>query len=312
MDLEYSWFKRKIKELTGLDLEHYRPEQMRRLADKMIDQSGARNYVDFINRLKSDPSLVAGVRDSLTINVSHLFRDPDKWNTLRELLPELITSAATGHHPREFRAWSAGCSIGAEPYTLAILLQELLAESKLPPFKYSILCTDIDTGMLARAKDGIFADRDVQLVQPPLLEKHFRRIDKPDRDWARGAPNAAYHEATPELRAAMRFKIHNMLNDRFDRDFDLIMCRNVLIYFNREAKERLFNGFSDSLAPHGLLFIGGTEIVFTPWEFGLKNMSMCFYRKAERRSTPPTHKKPAEPHGETEPPPDTKGAESHG
>ena len=281
MDLEYSWFKRKIHEIAGIDLDSYRPEQMRRLMDRMLDQRGARNYVEFIKYLKGGPDRIQEFKDSMTINVSSLFRDYSKWMELNPFLVESIRkkSAAAGAAPLTFRAWSAGCSIGAEPYTLAMLLQELSIQPGEPRFSYDILCTDIDPTILHRAEDGIFTDKETGETPRRLVRKYFEEIPPPATAWVGKSMASVFYRALPELRKHLRFKIHNMLEDKCEKGFDLIICRNVLIYFTGDTKKRLIERFRDALSGDGLLFLGGTEVIFTPAELGLVSVATCLYKK---------------------------------
>ncbi|MFH1540072.1 MAG: protein-glutamate O-methyltransferase CheR [bacterium] len=290
MDLEYNWFKRKIHEIAGIDLDSYRPEQMKRLMEKALDQAGAKNYVEFIKQIKGSPVKIQQFKDDLTINVSSLFRDLDRWMELNKFIPGIISGkiAAEGggiktenRDAPTLRAWSAGCSIGAEPYSLAILLEEYAASPAARQFSYSIFCTDLDREMVHRAKEGVFTDKETAEIPARLLQKYFRRIERPDSAWARKSVASQFYGAAPEIRSNLKFRIHNLLDERWEKGFDLIICRNVLIYFTREIKHRLFEKFGEALVAGGMLFIGGTEVIFTPGEFGLKNVTTGFYRKAE-------------------------------
>ena len=275
MDLEYSWFKRKILEQTGVDLNSYRPVQMRRIVDKLVDKAGARNYVDYVKKLQANPDMIQEFRDSMTINVSHLFRDLERWNDLKDLLPALVDAAGD----RTVRAWSAGCSIGAEPYTLAVLFQELARRRQNRPFSFSILCSDIDNSMLDRARDGVFIDKETREVPPALLNRYFKNAPPPRRSWARACSADVFFGAVPALKKNLDFKNHNLLNDPWDSGFDLIVCRNLLIYFNNDVKEELFHKFQDALLPGGMLFIGATEVIFSPSKYGLSSVNTGIYRK---------------------------------
>ncbi|MFA6451804.1 MAG: protein-glutamate O-methyltransferase CheR [bacterium] len=282
IDLEYEWFKKKIKTISGIDLDSYRPDQMKRLMSKALDKSGARNYVEFIKQLENSPANIQAFRDSVTINVSSLFRDAQRWNELNKHLPELVRDVVAGKgggDSKTFRIWSAGCSIGAEPYTLAILMEELAALQDTPHFSYQILCTDIDNTMLQRARDGIFTDADTKEVTHRLLSKYFNVISRPDIDWASKSTASVFYDTVPSIKRNMKFIMHNILDERWEKGFNLIVCRNVLIYFNNDIKERLFRKFHEALLGGGILFIGGTEVMFNANEIGFKNLSAGIYKK---------------------------------
>lgn len=283
VDLEYSWFKKKIAEIAGVDLESYRPEQMRRLMDKMLDQHGARNYVEFIKYLKESPERVREFKDGMTINVSSLFRDGKRWAELNSKLFEIAKSIKPGRGSgarSDFRAWSAGCSIGAEPFTLSMLLNELSTGPGMPRFSFDILCTDIDPTILSRASLGIFTDKETVEVPPGLMKKYFTEIPDPETPWSAKTAASSFYRASGALRERLRFKTHNLFDEKWETGFDLIVCRNVLIYFTGESKMRLFEKFHNALNDGGLLFIGGTEVIFTPSQFGLESAATGIYKKS--------------------------------
>ena len=285
IDLEFSWFKKKIHEIAGIDLDSYKPDQMKRLLAKALDKSGARNYVEFIRQLENSPAKIQAFRDSVTINVSSLFRDLPRWSELQKHLANLVKESAPekpgGLEKRSLRIWSAGCSIGAEPYTLAILMEELAASGTAPKFTYDILCTDIDSTMLHRAREGIFTNTEMKEVPPEYIAKYFRVIERPLSDWASKSIATVFYEAAPILRSKMKFIIHNLLSETWEKNFNMIVCRNVLIYFNNDIKDRLFIKFHDSLLGNGLLFIGGTEVMFNSADIGFKSLTTGIYKKIE-------------------------------
>jgi len=281
IDLEYAWFKKKIEEIAGVSLDSYRPEQMRRLMDKMLDQHGIRNYVEYIKYLKEDPARVQEFKDSMTINVSSLFRDHARWVELNAKLTEYVRKIEPGRNGerRDFLAWSAGCSIGAEPFTISMLLKELSTTPGMPHFSFEILCTDIDPNILKRARDGIFTDRETGEVPQRLMKKYFKEIPPPAASWSGKSVATAFYSASDALRQQLRFKLHNLHDEKWETGFDLITCRNVMIYFTGEIKKRLFNRFRDALKDGGLLFLGGTEVIFSPSVFGLESIATGIYRK---------------------------------
>jgi chemotaxis protein methyltransferase CheR len=143
---QYGIIKTSIKRLLNIDLTYYKDEQMRRRLDSWLIRSGAQNWDVYLHRLSSDSVELRKFRDYLTINVSEFFRDPERWQALRtQVLPDLLKEALRTNPPRGgLRIWSAGCSIGPEPYTLAILLDEIA-----PGRDHTIVATDLDQGALA-------------------------------------------------------------------------------------------------------------------------------------------------------------------
>ena len=188
-------------------------------------------------------ALADAVTEALTTNESSFFRDGKPFDHLRQVLPGLARSRPTG---TGLRIWSAACSTGQEAYSIAMLLQELPLEGR----RVEIIGTDIAEGVVARARDGFFTQFEVQRGLPAkLLIKHFRQEDGRWR-------------VSPELRGMARFERGNLLGDLrgFGR-FDVIFCRNVLIYFDAPTKARVLNALAAQLLPDGVLYLGGAETV---------------------------------------------------
>lgn len=256
-DLHFTMFCRKVERLTGIDLADYRSEQLKRRLQSIMARSGAANLAVYARMLEHDPQLLREFCDYLTINVSEFFRDPDHFALLgSQVLPGLLVSA------QRLNIWSAGCANGAEPYSLAILLEELSSGNK-----HRLLATDIDDRSLQRAQGGRdYRRQDVRNVPIPLLRKYFTQQD-------------GRYAVVERIRRRPVFKKHNLLRDPFEEGFDLIVCRNVVIYFTAEARERLFHRFSASLNPGGVLSVGTTELVRNCHRFGLESLQPSLYRR---------------------------------
>lgn len=162
---------------------------------------------------------------------------------------------------RRLKVWSAACSTGEEPYTLAIILSKFMPLSQV-----SVLATDIDDNAMARAKLGIYMERSLQEVPEDVKKKFF-------------VQEGSYYKVVDDIKRTVTFKKHNLLADPFDTNFDLIVCRNVLIYFTEEAKHELYLKFNRALRPGGIFFIGSTEQIFNPTAYGFEVEDTFFYRK---------------------------------
>ncbi|MCX7680731.1 MAG: protein-glutamate O-methyltransferase CheR [Anaerolineae bacterium] len=259
---EYAFIKRKVLNLTGVDLDCYKSQQVQRRLTTYLARSGMSNWHEFFQAIQGNPVAVARFRDYLTINVSSFFRDEDKFAYLQHtILPELLASA-----PR-LRLWSAGCSYGHEPYSLAILLAEATGFYR----RHEILATDIDVSALARAQaGGPYSTAELSKVPPSWQERYFR-----------ARPDGYY--VVEALRRNITFRVHNLLADPFERGFDLIVCRNVVIYFTQEVKERLYRQFHEALRPGGILFVGGTEVISQAPALGFETVGISFYRRIDSR-----------------------------
>ncbi len=255
-DLEYALISRKILKLLGIDLSLYKSQQMRRRLHSLAN-SQADSISEYCALVERDEAALTKLKNFLTINVTEFFRDTEQFNLLRtRYLPELLNQKS------RVNVWSAGCSNGGEPYSVAITLKEIAGNAL-----HKIVATDIDDQVVEKAKKGgPYADVDLANVEPKLILKYFKK-----------EPDGYY--VVDELRRIVNFKRQDLLRDRFDSGFDLIMCRNVVIYFSDEAKAILYRQFCDSLSPNGILFIGATETLLEAKDLGLDRLHNCFYQK---------------------------------
>jgi len=255
-DQDYALFVKKVKDYSAIDLSQYKEAQMKRRLTTLYIKKGFSSFAAFFEAMKKDNALYAEFLDRMTINVSEFWRNANRWDILAgRFLPELIRSS------RRLKCWSAACSTGEEPYTLAMILAELgVLESSL------LLATDIDEGALEKARRAIYPDRSMREVPERYISKYFTRKDMT-------------YVLSDSLKRHVRFAKQNLLHDPFDSGFDLIVCRNVLIYFTEEAKHMLYHKFSGALKPGGLLFVGSTEQIFSPGQYGLEPADTFLYRK---------------------------------
>jgi chemotaxis protein methyltransferase CheR len=259
---DFEAFRQRAYKITGLDLTSYKVPQMHRRLSVLLTKVGVRNFAEYARLLEHDTQRRQEFRDFVTINVSEFFRDGERFGDLERRIRGLIGPSGA------LRAWSAGCSIGAEPYSLAMMLLEMA-----PGRPHSILATDIDDTILARARSASdYLPADIRNVGKERMERWFT-VDGSGR-----------HTLKPAPRALVSFKKHDLLRDRMPQGgpFDLVCCRNVVIYFTEEAKDRIYSGFVESLRPGGLLFIGATEAIMQPKPLGLHVVGPGFYQKAEQ------------------------------
>ncbi|MBX3120080.1 MAG: protein-glutamate O-methyltransferase CheR [Fimbriimonadaceae bacterium] len=254
---EQDWqsFYSNFKRAANLDLNQYKQEQLRRRIISMADTKGCKKLDDFWLYLKKSPENIQWFQDKMAINVSELFRNPEKWVEMQDkVLPELI------RRNNKLKVWSAGCSYGAEAHTLAAILQH-----KFKGF-HSIVGSDIDDAALAQARSGEFNEADMRCVPAEIKGKYFT---KEGDIW----------RASPEIKKCLTFRKANLLEEPFDANFDLIMCRNVVIYFNDDAKDKLYERFFRALKPGGVLFVGSTERIFNGKQIGFEQPISFFYQK---------------------------------
>ncbi len=257
-DPEYGLLTKTIEALLAIDLTAYKTPQMRRRLDAFITRQSLA-VPEFCAVVRRDQALLAQLRDMLTINVSEFFRDGAQFTRLeQEILPDLLRQ--TGR----LRIWSAACSNGQEPYSIAMMLDSAGAAGRA-----SVLATDIDPIALDRARAG-----------GPYQEADIRNIPADRR--ARYLTNdGGQVRVSQEIRRRVQFRQLNLLSDRFESNFDLIVCRNVVIYFSDEAKSDLFGRFHSALSANGVLFLGGTETLLGPDSNGFDRLGSSFFRRQD-------------------------------
>jgi chemotaxis protein methyltransferase CheR len=216
---------------------------------RALHLEGLSEYISFL-RSPSGEEEVTGLMDAISTNVTDFFRERDHFDFLRQtVLPEWEKSEA-GHEGRAFAGWSAACSSGEEPYTLAIELSEYF---QLPrKAEWSITASDISTRMLDRAQEGIYPHERVKLPDAELLRRYFQRGT---------GKFEGYYRIKSEVRRRVAFQRQNLFEwpYPFRQKFDVIFCRNVMIYFDRKTQEQLVPRLKEQLVPGGYLFVGHSE-----------------------------------------------------
>jgi chemotaxis protein methyltransferase CheR len=237
----------------GWDLMSYRPHQLFRRLRILTARSGAEGFAQYAVLLRRHPEKLGELRAFLGIKVTQFFRNPERFEYLeKEVLPLLAC--------RNLRVWSAGCANGAEAYSLAMMLEDVI------PGGFAVQATDMDEMILRTADDGWYPARDVALVSEARRQRYL-------------VPSGRGFSVHPALRAAVFFRAHNLLSDPFPQGLDLVACRNVLIYLSDEAKAKVVGGLSRSLKPGGFLFVGSTESILNSASAGFAPCGPFFYRK---------------------------------
>ncbi len=256
--MDFSIFKEKVRGRFRLDLNSYKENQLKRRLDALMVKLklNTADYYGFFKLLAADRSAYLEFLDTLTINVSEFFRDKAMFEYLENtILPVLISKSRT------LRIWSAACSNGAEPYSIAIILEDIT-----PCRRHSIEGSDIDRNILKTAAAGCYSEEQVRNVGEPRLKKYFK------------TDGGSYY-INENIKKQVGFRQHDLLIAPYGAGYNLIICRNVTIYFTREAQEKINNKFYRALETGGVLFIGASEMIFNYHELGFEKLSTCFYRK---------------------------------
>jgi chemotaxis protein methyltransferase CheR len=247
-----------VRSLCGVDLGQYKRNQMERRVRTFAERRGTPDLTEYGKQLRKDPAELDAFLDRVTINVSHLWRHEDQFEVLRsKLLPELAER-------KRLKIWSAGSSYGAEAYTIAAIAKE-----SIPSVGVEITGTDLDKRMVARAREGKFSAEDARTSPKAMLQRHFEPL--PDGGWA----------AKSELKRMVRFENGDLLRMAVPTArYDVVFCRNTVIYFTEEVRDALHERLVKALSPGGYLVVGTSERVADPRGLGLTSPHHFIYRKS--------------------------------
>ncbi|MCT4612999.1 MAG: protein-glutamate O-methyltransferase CheR [Clostridia bacterium] len=253
---DYEKLKKDIMSLTTVDLNAYKEKQMKRRIDSLIVRNNISSYDEYVKVLKEKGDLFNEFMNYFTINVSEFFRNPLQWDIFdKQVIAEIKEK---GTLPK---IWSAACSTGDEPYTIVMILSKYFDLKKI-----KILATDIDKTILEKAQIGLYSEKSVKNVPKEFLNKFFTK-------------NGDFYQISDEIKNCVEFKLGDLLKDEYPKDKDIIVCRNVLIYFTEEAKDEIYKRFNKSLKKEGVLFVGNTEQLISASEFNFEPIKTFFYRK---------------------------------
>ncbi len=272
-DREFERFRALIYQHTGIALGEIKRQMVCSRLGKRLRHYGYRTFSQYYQHLmERDPKGEELLRmiNAITTNKTDFFREADHFSFLSsEILAPLVAQAHAGG-PRYVRIWSAGCSSGEEPYSIALTVLEGLSASGAWDVK--ILASDIDTDVLAEAKEGIYRAERVASLPPPLLKRYFL--------CGKGARERLVR-VRKEVRNLVTFRRINLRDEDWPirTVFDVIFCRNVIIYFDRPTQERLMVRLVNLLKPGGFLFLGHSESLIG-MQVGLKHLGKTVYQKA--------------------------------
>lgn len=256
---DYEKFKEKVYQLTKIDLSCYKERQMKRRIDSLIAKRKIKTYDEYVNAISKDKELLEEFVAYLTINVSEFYRNPEQWKLVEnEMFPYLFEQF--GSH--NIKIWSAACSTGDEPYTLVMLLAKFIPLSKI-----KIIATDIDKQVLEKAQVGIYDEKSIKGLPKEYITKYFTKV------------GTRSYQISDEVKKCVEFKQHNLLKDAYPSGCNMIVCRNVMIYFTEEAKDEIYKKFNASLKKDGILFVGSTEQIISPGDSGFTTYKSFFYKK---------------------------------
>ncbi|KRL02090.1 CheR family methyltransferase [Liquorilactobacillus capillatus] len=256
MELNFDFFNDWVQHRLGIRLDAYKERQMQRRIANIMTAAGATSLEQYAKLLEADSVARHAFVEHLTINVTEFYRNKSLFEMFEQRLMTQIVPQFD--HPK---IWSAACSIGAEPYTLAMIL----ARNNIASGR--IVATDIDDEILKKAKAGLYQSNEVKNVSARDLDKYF-------------AKNAeGKYQVSPMLKNKITFKKHDLLKDRYESGCHVVVCRNVTIYFKADARDEVYRKLSDALVQGGILFTGATETIGQAEEIGLKKIDSFIYQK---------------------------------
>jgi two-component system, chemotaxis family, CheB/CheR fusion protein len=243
-DPQFETLLRYIQESRGLDFRGYKRTSLRRRITLRMEAVEAPDFGAYQAHLEVHPGEFEDLLNTVLINVTSFFRDPEAWEVLRDqVIPQIIASA--NEHGRPIRVWSVGCASGEEPYSIAMLFAEALGTQDFCE-RVKIYATDLDEEALRAARQATYLPRDVEGVPPPLLERYFERTNH-------------HYVFNRDLRKCVIFGCHNVVKDAPISRIDLLVCRNLLIYLEGETQDVVLPRLHYALAPEAYLFLGKAE-----------------------------------------------------
>lgn len=254
--MDFDAFHKWVHKEIGINLSAYKPEQLDRRISSLMSRNGIKTLDEYTTVIKNNDEQRQKFLDFITINVTEFYRNPELFNELENVIKSELLSKST-----KIKIWSAACSIGCEPYTMAMILKKINSSGI-----NTIIATDIDNTILARAKLGEYTITEVKNIKEPEINKYF-------------SVNNGKYLIDNTIKSMVTFKKHDLILDNYEKDVDLILCRNVVIYFNSDIKDIIYKKFSESLKKGGILFVGATESIYKYKEFGFEKISTFIYRK---------------------------------
>jgi two-component system, chemotaxis family, CheB/CheR fusion protein len=236
-----------LKRMRAFDFTGYKRSSLQRRIQRRLQTINIDSYTDYIDYLEVHPDEFGRLFDTILINVTSFFRDPTAWEYIAsDIIPQIIASKKADE---PIRIWSAGCASGEEAYTIAMYMAEALGPERFRE-RVKIYASDLDEEALTQGRQATYSAREVANIPDPMLEKYFERTDQ-------------RFTFRKDLRRAVIFGRHDLVQDAPISRIDLLICRNVIMYFNSETQSRILSRFHFAVNDTGFLFLGKAEMLFT-------------------------------------------------
>ncbi len=261
----------KLHDEKGLDFTQYKPATLLRRIGSRLSKHGLRSYDEYIKLLEAEPKEYDELINALTINVTDFFRNPESFGAIDKIVIPRVIASKRAHDHWIIRAWSCGCSTGDEPYSLAMVFSEKLG-SAIDRFRLTIIGSDIDNKALDTAKNTAYSAERLQGIPKPMVSRYFEKLNENE------------FRVKYSLKRYVQFYRHDIVKDRPFMLCDIILCRNLLIYFNKQLQEETLLKFYECLNPGGYLILGMVESLAGSAEkrFEKVDNKLRIYRRPER------------------------------
>ncbi len=268
MDKDLKLILNYLNEKRGFDFSGYRTGMAERLVGQRMQSAKCENYNSYLHFLRNAPDEIDNLLEAMTINVSRFFRDTLTYEYIAEKVLSTMIYQKKGTADPSLRVWSAGCSMGEEPFSIAILIHELLEKEPLK-LDTNIFATDIDVEIIKKAKKATYPLESIKDVKYRLLEKYF-------------ASKGKLFQLIPEIRNLVSFSAYDLRDEKSYAppesvfgSFDIVFCRNVLIYFDTEFQDLVFDKLYRSLSEKGYLVLGESEIPSKKYQKRFRKVIEC-------------------------------------
>lgn len=256
MELNYDFFYQWTTKNLKLNLDGYKETQLQRRIATSMKNAGAESLEEYAVVIEKNPEAKQKFLDYITINVTDFFRNKDIFEEFEDqLVNELLVKFPS------LKIWSAACSTGAEAYSIAMILAKHNVK-----LQNKILATDIDETILQKGRDGIYNEYELKNLEYNLRDKYFQET------------KGKYH-VNNSIKRTVEFKRHDLISDAYPKNYHVIVCRNVMIYFKNDVKNEIYRKISEALVPGGLYFAGATETIYNPAQYNLKKLTPFIYQK---------------------------------
>ena len=263
-DADFERFRKTIYDESGITFAATNRPILDSRIKEILREKKLDSVDDYYKLITSDHEEMKRMLDAVTTNLTRFFRNQPHFDALEKYVIPHVLEEKKKTGDKTVRVWSAGCSTGEEPYTIAMLLKRILPVG----YDFQVTASDISLKSLMVGQSGFYADNKVDGIPPDYLSQYFTK-------------SAGGYQVNKEIMSKVKFDYHNLKNDSGMRNLDVIFCRNVMIYFDEPAQLVVLNRFWNSMASHSYLFIGHSESLFgmdTKFEF-LKTDWACLYQK---------------------------------